>query len=164
MIVGPRVKEALRAKLEDADTEFVHVDDDTEWAPKLWLFLDSSLIESSTEFELGDPCGNVLRDMTERSRFYLYVVAIADDDRPSSYDIELEVAEFVALVAQTIAADTTLGVSMAGVDWLSSSLVSNETSTRKLEAGAGGQWFNACRAFLEVEVNAHIRIAELATS
>ncbi len=164
MIAGPYVKAQLQTDLAATGTEFEFVDNDTEWAPKLWMFLDASLIEATTSFEQGDACGTALRDMRETSQIYLYAVSVAGDDAATTAAVELEVRHFVALVIQTIAADQTLGLTIPGVDWLRVRVVSNETSTRQMQDGAGGQLLNACRAFIQLEVEAVFTAANLATS
>lgn len=165
MIVGARAKQALRAGL--ATSGFTYVDSDIEWKPKLFLFLDSSLIESSTRYDFADAdrCGiNEVREVKAFDSFYLYACSIADDDDPTAYEIELEVAAFTASVLKLVAADTSLGISIPGVRAVSTSVLSNETSTRQMQAGAGGQMFNACRAVLEFEVEAWITPAQLTTT
>lgn len=170
MIVGPYVKAALAAALDDPDDTthgFHFTTSDDSWEPKLFLFLDSSLIESSTQFDfdpdLADYCGNEVREIPETSRFSLYACSIAEDDGPTAYDIEIEVSKFVALVLKTVAADITLGVDIPGVRNIRTSVTSNETSTKQMSTG-GGQLFNACRAVLEIEVSAHIKPAALVTT
>ena len=169
MIVGPRAKQALLAKVEAADTGFTFVDNDRQFEPKLWMFLDASLVESTTQFEAGDACYPALRDVTERSSVFIYAAAIADDDGQTTASIETDVALFVARLMQLVAVDVTLGLGpggadeMAGVQFVNCRIVTNETSTRQMQT-AGGQPFNACRAFLELEVEAVLDIASLATS
>ena len=162
MIAGPFVKAALKTALESAVTDFVFVDTDREWAPKLWMFLDASLVESSSSFESEDPCGTVEQTIRERSQIYLYAVSIAEDDAPTVAEVELEVQRFVSLVIQTIGADTTLGVSQPGIQYLRVTPATNETSTRQMQS-AGGQMFNACRAFMQIEVEALFAPASLTT-
>ena len=167
MIAGPRAKQALLARVNAASTGFTYVQSDREWGPKLWMFLDSSEIESTTRFEPGDYCFPVLQDTLETSSIFLYVCRIAEDDGPTTATIEYDVAVFVARLMQLVAADTTLGIGpgganeMAGVNFVQCEIVRNETSTRQMQS-AGGNLFNACRAFLELEVRANITIADLA--